>query len=95
MPYEKLENDATTSIPKISSLRVFRGISEEATFEDGEDSDGEIGPLLDTVENEQHMDEALDEQPLLADKGGIASNINATPLPPDLLHQMNLENEGY
>ena len=44
--YERLEDNTTTSIPMQPSLRVFQGITEEATFEDGGDSDGEIGPFF-------------------------------------------------
>ena len=64
VPYERLEDNRTTSIPKQPSLRVFCGISEEATFEDGEDSDGETGPFLDAVEDEEEKDNGYNEEPL-------------------------------
>ena len=47
--YERLENAPITSIPEQPSLRVFKGIYEDTTFENGEDSDMEVGPLLDAV----------------------------------------------
>ena len=62
--YERQEEITTTIIPMQPSLRVFQGIAEEATFEDGEDSDGEISPFFDAVEHEESMDDAYDEQPI-------------------------------
>ena len=75
-------SNTTTSIPMQSSLRVFQGITEEATFEDGEDSDGEIGPFFDAVEHEEYMDDAYDEQPIFSLETSIESNDADVPPPP-------------
>ena len=81
--YERLEDQTTTSIPAQPSLRVFRGIHEDATFENGEDSDGEIGPFLDAVEHEASIDELYDEQPQLSVESEIeTTNNNLLPPPP-------------
>ena len=78
VPYERLEDDRTTSIPKQPSLRVFCGISEEATFENGEDSDGETGPFLDAVEDEEEKDNGYNEEPLQVLETETETEINNT-----------------
>ena len=80
--YERLEDNTTTSIPMQPSLRLFQGITEEANFEDGEDSDGEIGPFFDAVEREESMDDAYDENPILSLETSIESNDADVPPPP-------------
>ena len=91
--YERLEDNTTTSIPMQPSLRVFQGITEEATFEDGEDSDVEIGPFFDAVEHEESMDDAYDEQPILLLETSIESNYSDDPPPPPFTLD-ELKNEG-
>ena len=82
MAYERLEDNTTTSIPIQPSLQLFQGITEEATFEDGEDSGGEIGPFFDAVEHEESMDDAYDEEPILSLETSIESNDADVPPPP-------------
>ena len=79
--YERLENATITSIPEQPSLRILNGIYEDATFENGEDSDGEVGPFLDAVVNEADMDELYDEQLISTVEPVIETN-TATALPP-------------
>ena len=62
--YERLENDTTSSIPKHPSLRAFQGTLEDATFEDGRDSDSNIGPFFDAVEGEEQQDRTHDDAQL-------------------------------
>ena len=80
--YERLEDQTTTSIPEQPSLRVFKGITEDATFENGEDSDGEIGPFLDDVVHEASINELYDEQPMLSLESETTNTVNVLPPPP-------------
>ena len=54
--YERLEDQTTTIIPAQPSLRVFKGIHEDATFENGEDNNEEVGLFLDAIVNEASID---------------------------------------
>ena len=82
MGYERLGNVTITSIPERPSLRVFKGIYEDDTFENGEDDDGEIGPFLDAVVNEADMDELYDKQPISNVEPAIETNTENALSPP-------------
>ena len=58
--YERLDDQTFTSIPAQPSPKVYKGIHEDANFENREDSDGEVGPFFDAVESEGSMDELYD-----------------------------------
>ena len=66
MGYERLDDQTFTSIPAQPSLKVFKGIHKNTTFENGEDSDGEIGPFFDAIEREVSIDELYDEPSMLS-----------------------------
>ena len=79
--HERLEAQTTTSIPEQILLRAFKGVTEGATFETSEDSDGEIGPFLDDVAHEASVDELHDEQPTLSLESASSNTVNVLPPP--------------
>ena len=94
LPYERLENDTTTSTPKQPSLRVFQDITEEVTFEDEEDSDGKIGTFFDAVVGEEIQDNAYDEQKFLTFEPNPDPSTDTSHVPllftPDELNKMKV-----
>ena len=49
--YETLDDGSITSIPEQPELRKLTNVSETNDYDDGCDSDGEIGPFYDAVVN--------------------------------------------
>ena len=43
---ERLESNTSNSITKQPMLIILKGVSEDTAFEDGYDSDGNVGPFL-------------------------------------------------
>ena len=59
--YETLDDGSITSIPEQPELRKLTNVSETNDYDDGCDSDGEIGPFYDAVVNELEIDNAYVE----------------------------------
>ena len=79
---ERFEDQTTMSVTEQPLFRVFKGITEDATFENGEDSDGEIGPFLDDVAHEPSIDELHDDQSILSLESASTNTVNVLLPPP-------------
>ena len=49
VPYKMMDDGSMSSVPRMPSLRSFKNINENNDYEDGYDSDGEIGPFFNAV----------------------------------------------
>ena len=76
VPYESMDDGSIFSIPQKPNLRKFANVSEDNEYENGYDSDGEIGPFFEEVMEEDAMDAYYIES---ADN--FTAKSSAAPLP--------------
>ena len=74
--YESMDDGSISSIPQQPKLRKFTNVSEDNEYENGCDSDDEIGPFFEAVTDEDAMDDSYIEP---ADK--FTAEALTAPLP--------------
>ena len=81
VPYHSMDDDSISIISQQPNLRKFTNVSEDNEYENGCDSDGEIGPFFEAVMDKYYMDASYIESADNFTKESSTSSLSSEPTP--------------